>query len=86
MTTSAFQDAPYAYGSIGDEKARWSEFVAFRNEFACPGCGRTKFKRPHDLKKPVYAHLENEKKPNTIESGSTSQRLLLDTVSAIRAQ
>ena len=53
---SHFQDAPYAYGSLGDEKARWSEFVAFRDEFACPGCGRKKFKRPHDLKKPVCAH------------------------------
>jgi hypothetical protein len=31
-------------------------------------------------------NLEKEKKPNTMASGRTSQRLLLDTVSAIRAQ
>ena len=53
---SHFQDTPYADGSIGDEKARWAEFVAFRDQFACPSCSRKRFKRPNDLKKPVCAH------------------------------
>lgn len=53
---SHFQDTPYADGSIGDERARWAEFVAFRDQFACPSCSRKRFKRPNDLKKPVCAH------------------------------
>lgn len=53
---SHFQDTPYGATSIGDEKARWAEFVAFRNQFACPKCARTKFKRPYELAKPVCAH------------------------------
>lgn len=53
---SHFQDGPYGDGSIGDEKTRWAEFKAFRDQFACPKCARTRFKRPHDLKKPVCAH------------------------------
>lgn len=53
---SHFQEAPYGNGSIGDEKARWAEFVAFRSHFACPACKRQKFKRPNELKKPVCAH------------------------------
>jgi hypothetical protein len=40
----------------GPEGGASSEFVAFRDEFACPDCGRKKFKRPNDLKKPVCAH------------------------------
>jgi hypothetical protein len=53
---SHFQDGPYGDGSIGDEKARWEEFKAFRSQFACKKCGRTKFQRPITLKKPVCAH------------------------------
>lgn len=53
---SHFQDGPYGDGSIGDERARWDEFKAFRPQFACPKCGRTRFKRPYDFKKPVCAH------------------------------
>ena len=53
---SHFQDAPYGDGSIGDEKARWDEFKAFRSQFTCKKCGRTKFQRPITLKKPVCAH------------------------------
>jgi hypothetical protein len=53
---SHFQDGPYGDGSIGDEKARWEEFKAFRGQFACPKCNRTKFQRPFTLKKPVCAH------------------------------
>lgn len=53
---SHFQDGPYGDGSIGDEKARWGEFVAFRDHFACSSCNRVRFKRPHGLKKPVCAH------------------------------
>jgi len=44
---SHFQDAQYGAGSIGDEKARWAEFVAFRDLFVCPACGRRRFKRPN---------------------------------------
>ncbi|MCK1606510.1 AAA family ATPase [Bradyrhizobium sp. 166] len=51
-----FQDGLYGGGSIGDEKARWEEFKAFRNQFACKKCSRKKFQRPFTLKKPVCAH------------------------------
>jgi hypothetical protein len=57
---SHFQEGPYGDGSIGDEKARWAEFKFFRKHFVCQACGRTKFKRPHPLKKPVCAHGECE--------------------------
>lgn len=53
---SHFQDAPYGDGSIGDEKTRWQEFKAFRSQFRCKKCGRTKFQRPLTLKKPICAH------------------------------
>lgn len=53
---SHFQDGPYGDGSIGDEKARWEEFKAFRSQFACKKCSRTKFQRPFTLNKPVCAH------------------------------
>ena len=53
---SHFQDGPYGAGSMGDERARWNEFKAFRRHFACPKCKRTKFQRPFTLKKPVCAH------------------------------
>jgi len=53
---SHFQEGPYGDGSIGDEKTRWEEFKAFRDQFSCPACGRTKFQRPFPLNKPVCAH------------------------------
>jgi hypothetical protein len=53
---SHFQDGPYGDGSIGDERARWAEFVFFRGHFVCPACNRTRFKRPQALSKPVCAH------------------------------
>ena len=53
---SHFQLAQYGNGSIGDEKARWKEFTAFRDRFACGKCKRKKFKRPSTLSKPVCAH------------------------------
>lgn len=53
---SHFQDGPYGDGSIGDEKTRWEEFKAFRSQFTCKKCSRTKFQRPFTLKKPVCAH------------------------------
>jgi recombinational DNA repair ATPase RecF len=53
---SHFQDALYGDGSIGDEKARWEEFKAFRREFICKKCSRAKFQRPFTLKRPVCAH------------------------------
>ncbi|MDB5813850.1 MAG: hypothetical protein JWN23_967 [Rhodocyclales bacterium] len=53
---SHFQDMPYGDGSIGDEKTRWEEFKAFRSQFSCKKCSRTKFQRPFPLKRPVCAH------------------------------
>ncbi len=53
---SHFQDTPYGDGSIGDERTRWEEFKAFRGQFACTKCNRTKFQRPFTLKRPVCAH------------------------------
>jgi hypothetical protein len=53
---SHFQEGPYGDGSIGDEKTRWAEFKAFRSQFDCSGCGRTKYQRPFPLNKPVCAH------------------------------
>jgi ABC-type lipoprotein export system ATPase subunit len=53
---SHFQGAPYGDGSTGDEQARWEEFKAFRGQFTCKTCSRTKFQRPFTLKKPVCAH------------------------------
>jgi ribosomal protein L37AE/L43A len=52
---SHFQEGPYGDGSIGDERRRWKEFKEFRDQFSCPNCARTRFKRPFDLKKPVCA-------------------------------
>lgn len=53
---SHFQLAQYGNGSIGDEKARWKEFTAFRDQFSCGKCKRKKFKRPLTMSKPVCAH------------------------------
>lgn len=53
---SHFQDVPYGSGSLGDEKARWEEFKAFRGQFTCRACGRTRFQRPFPLQKPVCVH------------------------------
>jgi len=53
---SHFQDAQYGNGSIGDEKTRWLEFKAFRDQFICHKCGRRRFERPLQLKRPVCAH------------------------------
>jgi len=53
---SHFQNALYGNVSIGDEKKRWDEFWAFKNQFVCPVCGRTKFKRPQGVNKPICAH------------------------------
>ena len=53
---SHFQEGPDGNGSIGDEKARWEEFKAFRSQFVCKECNGTKFQRPVALKKPVCAH------------------------------
>jgi len=50
-----FQDGPYGDGSKGDEQAHWNEFKFFRERFACPKCGQTRFKRPIGMKKAVCA-------------------------------
>lgn len=52
---SHFQDGPYGDGSTGDEQARWNEFKSFREHFTCPKCGKTRFKRPLGMNKPVCA-------------------------------
>ena len=43
---SHFSDDPNAWGSIGDERIRWSEFQEFCGYFVCQSCGSKKFKRP----------------------------------------
>ena len=53
---SHFQEGPYGNSSIGDETTRWGEFKAFRDQFVCKECKRTRFQRPVTLRKPVCAH------------------------------
>lgn len=53
---SHFQEGPYGQGSVGDERVRWQEFKAFRDQFVCNECNRSIFKRPITLRKPVCAH------------------------------
>jgi len=50
---SHFQDNPYGFASVGDERARWAEFRAFRDAFRCARCGRERFKRPFGMDRPV---------------------------------
>ncbi len=50
---SHHQDNPHAGASLGDEQARWKEFVEFRDQFACPKCGRTRFQRSMSATKPT---------------------------------
>ena len=51
--SSHFSDNPNQSQSIGDEKVRWQEFKFFRDQFACPSCGKHRFHRPPTLEKPV---------------------------------
>ncbi len=53
---SHFSDNPYRSSSVGDERTRWTEFKLFRELFVCPKCGRSRFSRPWQLKKPVCRH------------------------------
>lgn len=55
---SHFSDNPYKNISIGDEKARWKEFIQFRDQFVCPACGNRRFKRPLSLNKPICSKCE----------------------------
>jgi hypothetical protein len=55
---SHFSDNPNAVGSLGDEKARWNEFIFFRNRFKCPKCGRAKFIRLEPLPLPVCKNCQ----------------------------
>ena len=57
---SHFQEGPYGNSSIGDERTRWEEFKAFRDQFVCKKCKRTNFQRPVMLQKPVCAHKDCE--------------------------
>ena len=78
---SHFQDGPYGDGSVGDEQTRWDEFKRFRAQFECV-CGRTKYKRPFGLSKPVCAHERCEmqfafrqpEKPDVAALESTADR------------
>jgi ABC-type lipoprotein export system ATPase subunit len=70
---SHFQDSPYAGGSVGDERARWKEFKAFRSQFACPRCSRQKFLRPSILKKPVCAHPACEAQFEFVQSAQAEE-------------
>ncbi len=53
---SHFQDNPYGFGAVGDERTRWAEFKAFRDAFCCPACNRKRFKRPLGMDCPVCRH------------------------------
>ena len=55
---SHFSDNPSASASVGDEQSRWAEFVYFRNQFSCPGCGSKRFMRPEPLKHPLCKKCE----------------------------
>ena len=65
---SHFQDDPHAFGSIGDEKRRWSEFKQFRDMFSCPD-GHRKFKRPRGMEHPVCKTCE---KPFALQAPASS--------------
>ena len=55
---SHYSDNPHKSSSVGDDKARWNEFMKFRELFKCPSCGKQRFKRPGGLKKPVCNSCE----------------------------
>ena len=50
---SHHSDNPYQEGSVGDDRARWEEFVSFRNLFKCPSCGKNRFHRPRNVNRPL---------------------------------
>ncbi len=50
---SHFTDNPHECFSVGDEKQRWAEFVAFRDMFSCSQCGSRRYIRPDPLVKPI---------------------------------
>ena len=55
---SHFSDNPYRSVSSGDDLARWKEYQFFRDLFFCSDCGKSRFKRPRELSKPVCAKCE----------------------------
>ena len=50
---SHFSDNPHRVASVGDDKKRWEEFKYFRDQFVCPSCNRSRFRRPFDVDKPL---------------------------------
>ena len=50
---SHYSDNPHKVGSVGDDKARWEEFVSFRDLFECPSCGKRRFHKPLGVKIPL---------------------------------
>jgi len=71
---SHFQDGPYGDGSMGDEKARWDEFKFFRARFACPKCGKARFKRPIGVTKAICANDGCESQFEFGQPGSSAVR------------
>ena len=71
---SHFHDGPYGDGSIGDEQARWGEFKFFRDRFACPKCGRTRFKRPIGMNNAVCAKDDCEMQFGFPKPGSSADQ------------
>lgn len=57
---SHFSDNPNTASSLGDEKTRWGHFKEFRSHFACPNCGKNRFKRPEGLTVPVCKKCETQ--------------------------
>ena len=67
---SHFQDGPWGDVSLGDEKARWKEFKAFRSALCCPQCQGTRFRRPHPHRFAVCARRSCEAQFRFAEPGS----------------
>jgi len=57
---SHFQAGTWGFGSIGDERTRWSEFTYFRDQFRCPQCNKTRLLRPTSKTKPYCADKKCE--------------------------
>ena len=50
---SHHSDIPNRSSSVGDDRARWTEFKEFRELFKCPTCEEQRFMSPFANKKPV---------------------------------
>ncbi len=70
---SHFNDDPYSDGSIGDEKTRWAEFKFFKEQFVCPSCGKSRFKRPQRMTNAVCSDEKCETKFKFKESVASAE-------------